>query len=107
MVHGSSGRCYDWDYSTVSNVPASAALTGTASITGTAQEGQTLTAALTGGNNSGTLTYTWKTGATTLGTGSTYTVKEADIGKTITVEITSSVETGTVTSTATAEVIEK
>jgi hypothetical protein len=50
------------------------------------------------------LTYTWKSGATTLETGATYVVQASDIGKTITVEITSSVESGTVTSAATSAV---
>jgi hypothetical protein len=81
-------------------------LTGTANISGTAVFGQTLTASLTGSNNSGTLSYQWVRGSSDISsaTGSTYTLVEADIGSTISVKITSSVETGTRTSAATSAV---
>lgn len=84
-----------------------AALTGTASITGTAKFGQTLTATLTGGNNTGTLTYKWYRGGETteIATGSTYTLVKEDIGKTITVRVSSNVQTGEITSAATATVV--
>lgn len=84
-----------------------AALTGTASITGTLKFNEELTATLTGGNNTGTLTYKWYRGSDEISgaTGSTYTLVAADIGKTITVEITSSVQTGKITSAATATVV--
>ncbi|MEQ4486223.1 S-layer homology domain-containing protein, partial [Cohnella silvisoli] len=87
-------------------VTTKAVLTGTATITGTAQEGQTLTAALAGGNNTGTLSYQWKSNAAIVGTNSTtYVPVAGDIGKTITVVITSSVQAGSVTSSATSAVI--
>ena len=82
------------------------ALTGTASITGSAVYGQTLTASLTGSNNTGTLSYWWVRGSTDIpsATSSTYTLVEADIGKQIKVKITSSIESGTITSAATSAV---
>ena len=83
-----------------------AALTGTASITGTLKFNEELTATLTGGNNTGTLTYKWYRGSDEISgaTGNTYTLVEEDIGKTITVKITSSVESGTIVSSPTAAV---
>ena len=42
-----------------------AALTGTASITGTLKYGEELTASLTGTNNTGNLDYTWYQNGTT------------------------------------------
>ncbi|HEX2946112.1 MAG TPA: S-layer homology domain-containing protein [Clostridia bacterium] len=82
------------------------ALTGTATIDDITPEfGQTLTASLADGNNTGTLSYQWKRGAANVGTNSaTYTLAADDIGQTITVTISSSVETGTQTSVATAAV---
>ena len=82
------------------------ALTGTATITGTAKFGQTLTASLESGNNTGTLSYQWKRDGSDISgaMNSTYTLVKADIGSTITVEISSSEETGTLTSAATAAV---
>ena len=83
------------------------ALTGTANISNTSPKvGDILTGSYTPGNNTGTLTYTWKTGATTLGTGTTYTVKTSDIGNIIKLEITSDVETGDV-SEVTSAVVKK
>src|SRR5205085_619554 len=55
----------------------------TASISGTAQEGKTLTASVTGAEGDDALSYKWVTGSTTLGTASTYVVAEADEGNTI------------------------
>jgi uncharacterized repeat protein (TIGR02543 family) len=80
-------------------------LTGTAGITGDAVYGQTLTATLSGGNNTGTLSYQWKRGTTDIGTNSNeYIIAQADIGYAITVTISSSVQTGTLTSAATSAV---
>ena len=82
------------------------ALTGTATITGTAKFGQTLTASLESGNNTGTLSYQWKRDGSDISgaMNSTYTLVKADIGSTITVEISSSEETGTIVSSPTAAV---
>ena len=83
-------------------------LTGTASISGTAVYGATLTAGLTGSNNSGTLYYQWMRGADAIASPSelatSYEIVEADIGKEISLKITSSVETGTLTAGPTAAV---
>lgn len=88
-------------------VPPSA-LTGTALISNTNPRiGDVLSGSLESGNNSGTLTYTWEVGGTQAGTGVSYTVGAADLGKAITLEITSSVETGTVISVSTAAVAKK
>ena len=84
-----------------------AALTGTVNITGTAKFGQTLTADTIGiTNNTGTLTYKWYRGSDEIigATGSTYTLVEDDIGKTITVKVSSTVQTGEIPSAATAAV---
>ena len=84
-----------------------AALTGTASITGTLKYGQDLTATLTGSNNTGNLDYKWyQNGTTLVATNNTgkYTLRADDIGKTITVKITSNVQTGEITSSATGTI---
>ena len=65
-------------------------LTGTVTITGTEKYGFELTAAVTDTNNTGTLSYQWKRGATEVGTDSdTYTLVEVDIGQTLTCTVTS------------------
>ncbi len=73
-----------------------------ATISGTAKFGQTLTAALTGATNPGTLTYQWFNGATAIedATDQTYTLVAEDIGDDITVKITAANYTGSKTSTA-------
>ena len=84
-----------------------AALTGTESITGNLKYGETLTADTTSiANNTGTLTYKWYRGSDEIigATGSTYTLVAADIGKTITVKITSSAQTGEITGTTTGTI---
>jgi uncharacterized repeat protein (TIGR02543 family) len=79
-------------------------LTGTVSIIGTAEVGQTLTATTDLLSGSGTIFYQWKkrtsNGVTEkIGTNSdTYTVQFADLGSTITVTVTCSDFTGSVTS---------
>ena len=72
------------------------ALTGTLTTTGEARYGITMTAALSGGNNTGTLSYTWKRGNTVAGMGTVYVVSAADIGNQLTLEVTSSVQGGVV-----------
>ncbi len=49
----------------------------------------------------------WKADGIQVGTGTEYIVATADLGKAITLEITSNVQTGTVTSTATTAVAKK
>ena len=67
--------------------PALANLTAP-TITGSAQEGSTLTRTIGTYNKSATLNYEWKRGATVVSTASAYTLVEADIGETIVVEET-------------------
>ncbi len=84
-----------------------APLLGTATIDNMSPKvGDTLNGSLVYGNNTGTLQYVWKAGGSQVGTdAASYTVTADDLGKTITLEISSSVETGTKTSTATAAVL--
>ena len=85
--------------------------TGTVTLTGTATEGQTLTAVntLADVDGLGIVTYQWKANgsAITGATGSTYTLDQADVGKTISVTASYTDGQGTVeavTSAATAVV---
>ncbi|MDR0302398.1 MAG: bacterial Ig-like domain-containing protein, partial [Treponema sp.] len=81
-------------------------LTGTVSIEGTAQVGETLEAITSALNGKGTISYQWKRGTTIVGTNSeTYQVQTVDIGSTITVTVTRAGYTGSKTSEPTATVI--
>ena len=74
-------------------------LTGTVSISGTAEVGQTLTADTDSLEGDGTFSYQWKRGGTNIGTDkSSYKVKTADVGSTITVTVTRSGNSSSVTS---------
>lgn len=84
-----------------------AALIGTVNITGTLKYGQELTATLTGDNNTGNLDYKWyQNGTTQVAANNTgkYTLRADDIGKTITVKVSSTVQTGEITSAATGTI---
>jgi len=73
-------------------------LTGSVTITGTPEVGQTLTATPSL-NGSGTIAYQWMRDETKIGTNSNkYTVVKADEGKTITVTVTRAGYKGSVTS---------
>ncbi len=102
-----------WDFDTAVSINrtlyakwVAPVLTGTAAISGTTTYGSTLTATLAEGNNSGTLFYCWLRGSSPIdgATASSYTLTANDIGATIKVEISSSVETGSLSSNATAVV---
>ena len=69
-------------------------LEGVVSIRGAAVVGRTLTASFASATDQGTLTYTWYRGATKVGTGEAYTVTADDVGKTLTVKVTSSTKPG-------------
>ena len=73
--------------------------------------GDTLTANTTSlnynGATAGTLSYQWKADGADVGTGNTYIVQVGDYNKKITVTVTSSNNTGSVSSTATAAVVKK
>ena len=79
-----------------------ATLTGIVSITGNLKYNETLTATVTDTNNSGTLSYQWRRNGEPISgaTSSTYVVTEDDIGYTLSVVVTSSVETGSIVGTA-------
>ena len=72
-------------------------LTGTVMSSGEARYGITMTANLSPTNNTGTLTYTWKRGTMNVGNGTSYAVQAADISNTLSVEVTSSVQSGVIT----------
>jgi len=87
---------------TVNNRPG---LTGTVAIDNTSPKvGDTLTAAYSGGNGTGTATWQWVRGeSANIGTNSsTYTVVEDDWGQTIKVQVSFADQINNVTSTATA-----
>ena len=75
--------------------------TGRVNINGAPKFNETLTANVTGSNNTGALTYQWYRAGKTdpIGTGETYTLVQADIGKEITCRVSSSTETGTIQAT--------
>ena len=95
--------------------PAMPLLGGTVAITGASTPnpkiGDTLTADTTSlnynGATHGTLSYQWKAGGVEVGTGNTYTVQVGDYNKKITVTVTSSSNTGSVSSAETAAVVKK
>ncbi|MET3667177.1 DUF4347 domain-containing protein [Caulobacter sp. 1776] len=76
------------DASVAINIP-NASPTGSVTISGTATQNQTLTAAntLADADGLGTISYQWKAGGTNIAgaTNSTYVLTEAEVGKTITV----------------------
>ena len=85
--------------------------TGTVSITGTAQQGQTLTASnlLADADGLGIISYQWQSGGMTItgAVGSSFTLTQAEVGKTITVKASYTDGQGTsesVFSAATAQV---
>jgi len=82
-------------------------LGGTASISGINRIGQTLkaeTEGITGTGINKNFTYQWRAGAEILGTGSTYTIKAADVTKQISCVITHGIVAGTVTTPATGSI---
>ncbi len=88
------------------NLTTDKKLTGTVTVTGTLQFDEELTVAVTETNNTGTLSYQWKRNDEAINgaTSNTYTLVEQDITKSISVEVTSSVETGSISSTGTAAI---
>lgn len=91
-----SGTALASDYvSVIVNKYDAVPLTGTVSINGNAVFGGVLTVQLNDSNNTGTLSYRWvREGGTIVGTSDEYTVVKEDIGKTITVYLVSSKQTG-------------
>ncbi len=91
-------------YPVLGQAYAPPALTGTVTISGTQKYGETLTAVYASGNNTGILSYQWKRGSTSIGTGTTYKIVKDDINNTLTCEVKSTAQTGSVTSSATDEI---
>ncbi|MCL2098654.1 MAG: YDG domain-containing protein, partial [Bacteroidales bacterium] len=93
-------------------IVAAMPLEGAISIDGTPVYGETLTAntdGITSAAPLGTLSYQWKRGDSDISgaNGSTYTLVAADIGSTITVEVSAANYAGSLTSDPTAEVAKK
>ena len=84
---------------------------GSVSINGSAIIGSELTVNLSeidyNGQDEGTIGYQWKADGSEVGTEAAYTVKADDLGKTITVTVTNSNNSGSVTSAPTAAVGKK
>ena len=82
-------------------------MTGTAVISNMSPAiGDTLTASINGGSNTGILTYTWKADGEEVQSDAsvTYAVSAGDYGKVITLEITSDTEAGMLEAGPTASV---
>jgi len=81
-------------------IPTPPALTGMVSITGTAEAGQTLTANIANLGGTGTVSFQWmRAGNPIFGaTGSSYAVRNTDVGHTITVMVTRAGNSGYVVS---------
>ena len=79
------------------NFSTQGALSGTVMSSGEARYGTTITISLASSNNTGTLTYTWKRGTVAVGSGTSYAVQAADISNQLSVEVTSSVQGGSIT----------
>ena len=75
-------------------------LTGKVTVSGEAKVGAVLSAGVQDSNNSGTLSYQWMADGKAIegANGENYTLTEAEIGKVITVAVTSSIETGSLVS---------
>jgi hypothetical protein len=104
-IAGTSSQSITFDdATTLAPVP----LTGSVTINGSAQVGQTLTAnASTNLSDRGNLSYQWRRGTTNISgaTSSTYTVQSTDAGSTLTVVVTRPIyTTGQLTSSPTATV---
>ena len=81
-------------------------LTGSVTITGTPQVGQTLTADTAGLGGAGAISFQWRRNGAGVGTNSgSYTVQVADIGHYITVTVTRAGNSGNITSPAIGPVV--
>ena len=84
-------------------------LTGKVTVSGEAKVGAVFSAGVQDSNNSGTLSYQWMADGKAIegANGENYTLTEAEIGKVITVAVTSSIETGSLVSAPTDAVIKE
>ena len=76
------------------SIGTAAALTGTVSFEGDARVQSTVTAKVTGSNNTGALRYEWARDGMKVADTQAYTIQQSDLGKILTVTVTSSVQTG-------------
>ncbi|MBV9249939.1 MAG: hypothetical protein JO227_11925, partial [Acetobacteraceae bacterium] len=81
-------------YSTPTAAVADATPSIAVAIEGIAQEGQVLTAQVSGAENDDALSYVWIANGVTLGTGATYTVQAGDEGSVITLMVTDVADNG-------------
>jgi len=97
---------YATNYKTFTNATAPTPLTGSLILNGTAKAGNTLTAVLSSSNITGTPTYQWFADGQAISgaTGTTYQVREEDLGKTLYVGLSSDIESGSVNSVSTKPV---
>ena len=95
------------NYASFTKEVAVEALTGKVTISGQARVGSVLKAEVTGSNYTGTLSYQWKADGTAIAgaNAESYQLTDAEEGKRITVEVTCSVESGSLVSEATEAVV--
>ncbi len=74
------------------NFSTQGALSGTVMSSGEARYGSTITISLSGSNNTGTLTYTWKRGTVAVGSGTSYAVRPRTSQTRLSVAVTRSVQ---------------
>ena len=79
------------------NFSTQGALSETIMSSGEARYGSTLVVSLASTNNTGSLTYTWRRGTVAVGSGTSYAVQAADISNVLSLEVTSSVQGGSIT----------
>lgn len=91
-----AGGNYTVAFETGTLTVAANPLTGVLAITGTPRVGETLTASLADTNNTGSLTYRWLNNNEVRATGESYTLQTIDKGHQLTVEVTSSVQSGAI-----------
>ncbi|MDO4572783.1 MAG: MBG domain-containing protein, partial [Clostridia bacterium] len=94
--------CLPSEPSAAAEIATYGPLSGTIELSGAPEYGASLTARLTGTNNEGALSWTWKRGDTLLSSAESYTVTAADIGHALTVEAVSSAQGGSVRLTTAA-----
>src|SRR4029077_2813885 len=111
ITNGDGATLSHTSAATAAVLDAAPAFAAGPAITGTAQEGQTLTASATAADSDNTIAYQWQANGTNIAnaTGATYLVQEADEGKTIDVVATITNGDGATlshTSAATAAVLD-
>ncbi|SCP99604.1 CotH kinase family protein [Anaerobium acetethylicum] len=94
---------YATEYEIFKNAAAPIPLTGSLTLNGTAKAGNTLTAVLSASNITGIPAYQWFADRQEISgaNGSTYQVRAEDLGKTLYVSVSSTIESGSVNSVST------